>query len=48
MAIPTLTVTPHSAALTEPRTAIPKIVENVERLRRGETPAHLVDFAAGY
>jgi glyoxylate/hydroxypyruvate reductase len=45
---PGVTLTPHSAALTEPRTAIPKIVENVERVRRGETPHHLVDFAAGY
>jgi len=45
---PGVTVTPHSAALTEPRTAIPKIVENVERVRRGETPLHLVDFSAGY
>ena len=45
---PGITITPHSAALTEPRTAIPKIVENVERVRRGETPHHLVDFAAGY
>ena len=45
---PGVTVTPHSAALTEPRTSIPKIVENVERVRRGETPLHLVDFAAGY
>ena len=45
---PGVTLTPHSAALTEPRTAIPKIVENVERVRRGETPLHLVDFPAGY
>jgi glyoxylate/hydroxypyruvate reductase A len=45
---PGVTATPHSAALTEPRTAIPKIVENVERVRRGETPHNLVDFAAGY
>ena len=45
---PAVSVTPHTAALTEPRTAIPKIVENVERLRRGETPLHLVDFSAGY
>lgn len=45
---PGVTVTPHCAALTEPRTAIPKIVENVERVRRGEAPHHLVDFAAGY
>ena len=45
---PGVSITPHSAALTEPRTAIPKIVENVERVRRGEAPLHLVDFAAGY
>jgi len=45
---PGVTITPHSAALTEPRTAIPKIVENIERVRRGETPHHLVDFEAGY
>jgi glyoxylate/hydroxypyruvate reductase A len=45
---PAVSVTPHSAALTEPRTAIPKIVENIERVRRGERPQHLVDFEAGY
>lgn len=45
---PGVTITPHAAALTEPRTALPKIVENVERVRRGETPLHLVDFSAGY
>jgi glyoxylate/hydroxypyruvate reductase A len=45
---PGITVTPHAAALTEPRTAVAKIAENVERVRRGETPLNLVDFAAGY
>jgi glyoxylate/hydroxypyruvate reductase A len=45
---PCVTVTPHIAALTEPRTAVPKVAENVERVRRGETPANLVDFQAGY
>jgi glyoxylate/hydroxypyruvate reductase A len=45
---PGVAVTPHIAALTEPRTAVPKIVENVERVRRGEAPLHLVDFDAGY
>jgi len=45
---PGVTVTPHIAALTEPRTAVPGIVENVERLRRGEAPLHLVDRSAGY
>jgi glyoxylate/hydroxypyruvate reductase len=45
---PGITVTPHTAALTEPRTAIPKIVDNIERLRRGQPPHNLVDFDAGY
>ena len=45
---PGVTVTPHIAALTEPRTALPRIVENIERVRRGETPLNLVDFKAGY
>ena len=45
---PGITITPHSAALTEPRTAIPRIVENIERLRRGEPPHNLVDIDAGY
>jgi glyoxylate/hydroxypyruvate reductase A len=45
---PGVTVTPHIAALTEPRTALPKVVENIERLRRGEPPLNRVDFDAGY
>jgi glyoxylate/hydroxypyruvate reductase A len=45
---PAVSITPHSAALTEPRTAVPKIVENVERARRGEAPLNRVDFEAGY
>jgi glyoxylate/hydroxypyruvate reductase A len=45
---PAVTLTPHMAALTEPRTALPGIVANVERVRRGEAPQQLVDFEAGY
>ena len=45
---PRVTVTPHVAALTDPRTALPKIVENIERVRRGEPPVGLVDPASGY
>jgi len=45
---PGVTITPHAAALTEPRTSVAKIVENVERVRRGEKALHLVDFEAGY
>jgi len=45
---PGVTLTPHVAALTEPRTAIPKLVANLERLRRGEPLEGLVDRDAGY
>jgi glyoxylate/hydroxypyruvate reductase A len=45
---PRVTITPHVAALTEPRTALARIVENIERVRRGEPPLNLVDFQAGY
>ena len=45
---PGVTITPHVAALTEPRTAVAKIVENIERVRRGEQPLSLVDRGAGY
>lgn len=45
---PGVTLTPHAAALTEPRTAVKRIAENIERLRRGEPLLNLVDFSAGY
>lgn len=45
---PRVTITPHVAALTDPRTALPKVVQNIERARRGERPEGLVDPAAGY
>jgi glyoxylate/hydroxypyruvate reductase len=45
---PAVTLTPHVAALTEPRTAVPVVAENIERVRRGQPPLHLVDRAAGY
>jgi glyoxylate/hydroxypyruvate reductase A len=45
---PALTITPHAAALTEPRTSVAKIRENVERVRNGQAPLNLVDFEAGY
>ena len=45
---PGVTITPHIAALTEPRTALPKVLANIERVRRGEAPQDLVDFEAGY
>ena len=45
---PRVTVTPHAGALTDPRTALPRIVENVERVRRGAPLLNPVDFGAGY
>jgi len=45
---PSVTVTPHVAALTEPRTSIARVAANIERVRRGERPEALVDVVAGY
>ncbi|HYD57758.1 MAG TPA: glyoxylate/hydroxypyruvate reductase A [Burkholderiales bacterium] len=45
---PKVSITPHAAALTEPRTAVIEIAKNIEAVRRGERPPHLVDFSAGY
>jgi glyoxylate/hydroxypyruvate reductase A len=45
---PGVTVTPHMAAFTEPRTSVGKIAENIERVRLGQAPLNTVDFAAGY
>jgi len=43
-----VTITPHSAAIVEPRTSIPAIAQNIERLRTGQPIPNLVDFGAGY
>lgn len=45
---PGVSITPHTAALTEPRTAMPRVVENIERLRAGQPALNVVDFGAGY
>ncbi len=45
---PGVSTTPHTAALTEPRTAIVKVAENIERIRAGQPANNLVDFGAGY
>jgi glyoxylate/hydroxypyruvate reductase A len=45
---PGITLTPHIAALSEPRTSVGKVAENIERIRHGEKPLNTVDFAAGY
>ena len=43
-----VTVLPHAAAQTDPRSAAAVAAANVRALRRGEAPAHLVDRARGY
>ena len=45
---PGISLTPHVAALTEPRTALPVVIRNLERAQRGEAPEAQVDPAAGY
>jgi len=45
---PKVTITPHAAALTDSRTALPKIVENIERLRNGRPLLNVVDPELGY
>ncbi|MCS7266619.1 MAG: glyoxylate/hydroxypyruvate reductase A [Geminicoccaceae bacterium] len=45
---PKIFVTPHTAGITNPRTATAVIVEQLRRLERGEPLLHLVDPARGY
>jgi glyoxylate/hydroxypyruvate reductase A len=45
---PRVTVLPHVAAPTDPRSAVAVVVANLKALRSGATPAHLVDRERGY
>ena len=45
---PKVTVTPHVAAITDPRSALKQVVENIKRIRRGEAPLNMVDLRRGY
>ncbi|MGH8747040.1 MAG: 2-hydroxyacid dehydrogenase, partial [Burkholderiales bacterium] len=45
---PGVSLTPHIAALTDPRTALAFVIRNLERLSRGEPPEAQVDRGAGY
>lgn len=45
---PCVTVLPHVAALTDPRTACEVVADNVRRLGRGEPLLHVVDRQRGY
>ena len=45
---PHITVTPHIASVTRPKTAAQVIAQNIARDQRGEALLHLVDRAASY
>ena len=45
---PRVTVLPHTAAQTDPRSAAEVVAANLARLRAGQTPWHLVDTGRGY
>jgi len=45
---PKVVVTPHVAAITDPRSALAQVVENIRRVRRGEAPTNVVDLKRGY
>mgnify|MGYP002621281106 CR=1 FL=1 len=45
---PKVLVTPHAAALTNPRTGAKQVADNILRTRAGQPPAYVVDRAAGY
>lgn len=45
---PKIVVTPHIAAITQPRTAVAQVVEGIRRHRAGQPLEHLVDRDRGY
>jgi glyoxylate/hydroxypyruvate reductase A len=45
---PKVTVTPHNASITNPRSAVRHVVESIRRVRAGEPLRHVVDPAVGY
>jgi glyoxylate/hydroxypyruvate reductase A len=45
---PNVRLTPHIAGLTNPRTAVEPIAENIRRLRAGEPLLDLIDVTRGY
>lgn len=45
---PTIEITPHIAAMTNPMTASQQVAENFQRLREGKLPNNLVDLDRGY
>jgi glyoxylate/hydroxypyruvate reductase A len=45
---PKVTISPHIASVTQPRSAAREIVANIRRVEAGDAPRNTVDIAAGY
>jgi glyoxylate/hydroxypyruvate reductase A len=45
---PQITITPHNASITDPRSVVRQVAENIRRVDAGEPLLHPVDRAAGY
>lgn len=45
---PAITMTPHNASVTDPRSVAAQVAENIRRLRAGEPLLYEVDRTAGY
>jgi len=45
---PKVTITPHIASITRPRSAAAEVVANIRRIEEGLTPHNIVDRDAGY
>ncbi len=45
---PRVQITPHVAAISDPRSVAPVIAENIRRFRAGQPVQNLVDLTAGY
>ncbi len=45
---PRITITPHNASITDPRSVVRQVAENIRRIDAGEPLLHPVDRDAGY
>ncbi len=45
---PQITITPHNASITDPRSVVRQVAENIRRMESGEPPLHPADRDAGY
>ena len=45
---PKITVTPHAAAISDPRSVADLVADNIRRVEAGQPPLNVVDPSAGY